>query len=461
MRFDEHFLKGALPDACIISNVFPEEPLFTVDSRTAKPGEIFVALTGNRVDGHNFVKDALQKGVAGVIISEANKQKILEQCKELITNKLVVVVADTLKALVRCAAFWRSQFTYPVVAITGSVGKTSTKEMVSHILTAHGVRHVASKGTQNTRIGISLNMLRMRSHHQAAVFEVGINRRGEMAELAKLVNPTTAVITNIHHTHMEHLGSLADIATEKRDIFKYFTEESVGIINGDQAILANISYVHPLIRFGSKMTNQIQARKVHVDGLSIEFVLKIYKAKYRIRLARIHQGVIFNALAATSVAHYLGIPAAVIVAAIANPPQVPGRFEEKQLKQNRGILIDDCYNANPYSMKLALLAFQTFQTKAQKVAVLGDMLELGVNSPFWHRQLCRFLRKVPSLQRVILVGEFMKNAYKVLPVGLQVELVANWQEAIGKLDTILDKESVVLVKGSKAIGLENLVYEFT
>lgn len=460
MRFDEHFLRGALPDSKIVYNNFPEDPHFSVDSRTIKSGDIFVALSGNKIDGHAFVKEVLDKGAAGLIIAEQH-ESLIKQYESQLKDKLVVLVPDTLKALLRCAAVWRAQFTYPVVGITGSVGKTSTKELISHILTLHGVKHVASRGTQNTRIGISLNMLRMRSYHQVAVFEMGINKRGEMAELAKLVRPTVAVITNIGHSHMEHLGSLTDIASEKRDIFKYFTEENVGIINGDQSTLANISYAHPMIKFGSKMTNQIQARKVHSDGNSIDFVINIYKQKHKVHLARVHQGSIFNALAAAAVAYILHIPVPAIIAGIENPPIVPSRFEQKLLKKAKGLLIDDCYNANPQSMKMALLALQQFETKAQKVAVLGDMLELGVSSPFWHRQVCRFLRKITSLQRVILVGNYMKNAYKALPVGLSVETVSNWQEATEKLNIILDEESVVLVKGSRGMQLDLLVKELT
>ena len=256
---------------------------------------------------------------------------------------------------------------------------------------------------------------------------------------------------------MEGLGSLADIATEKRDLFKFFTEESIGIINGDQAVLAHVGYVHPVIKFGTKTTNQIQARKVQVATDRMSFVLKIYKEKFNVEINNVHSGAIFNALAASAAAHMLGIPNSVIIKAIQTPPVVAGRFELKPIKENKGIIINDCYNANPESMKAALLAFQKIETKAHKIAVLGDMLELGLNSPFWHRQLGRFLRKVPSLRHVILVGDMMKWAKKTIPVGLTVVTVANWQEAITYLESALSQESLVLVKGSRGMGLTNVV----
>ncbi len=349
-----------------------------------------------------------------------------------------------------------------IVAITGSVGKTSTKEMVAHIFDMHGMHYLASQGNQNTQIGVALNILRLRPEHEIGVFEVGIGNRGEMARIAALLRPTMAVITGIGHSHMEGLGSVNDIALEKRAIFSAFTERNIGIINGDQLILSNVSYPHPIVKCGSKMSNQIQARKVRVAGTHISFVLKIYGKKYPIMLNRVHTGFVVNALSAAAVAYLCNVPDEVVVRAIESPLVVAGRFQEKKLKGNKGILIDDCYNANPESMKAALLAFQQIETQSDKIAVLGDMLELGVNSPFWHRQLGRFLRKVPSLKHVILVGSMVEWTKKTVPMGIHVELVPSWNEAIAKLHDSLKgyTSSVVLVKGSRNTGLGNLVKQF-
>ena len=222
---------------------------------------------------------------------------------------------------------WRLQFSYPVVAITGSVGKTSTKEMLSSILQLHGKPYIASYGNENTKIGVALNVLRMRPFHEIALFELGVSRRGEMVELVNIVRPTTAIITNIGHQHMDGLGSLHDIALEKREVFKCFTENSIGIINGDQPLLAQVSYVHPVIKCGAKTTNQIQARKIKITDSQVTFSLRIYKRKHQIKLPQPHMGAVFNSLTAKAAAQLLGIPDDTIIQAIQSSGVVGSRFE--------------------------------------------------------------------------------------------------------------------------------------
>lgn len=459
MRFDDHFIKQTLPNMSIAYGHFPENATFSIDSRNVQPGTIFIALKGLHQDGHDFVADAFANGASGCIVAESKKEAI--DTIASIKNKYVLFVKDPLEALVALSAAWRAQFTYPVVAITGSVGKTSTKELLAQIMTVCGKKFLVSYGNQNTKIGLALNMLRMRADHELAIFEVGISKRGEMAECATFLRPTKAVITNIGHQHMDGLGSLHDIALEKRDVFKYFTENSIGVINGDQPILSHVSYQHPVIKCGSKTTNQIQARKMRVSGSYISFVLKIYKNKYSIVLGNPHVGAVFNVLAATAVAYWLGVPDDIIVKAVQQPCVVAGRFEERKIAGGNGIIINDCYNASPESMKAALLAFQHIETQSPKIAILGDMLGLGVNSPFWHRQVGRFLRKVPSLTKVILVGNLVSWVKKTAPIGLRVEIVSSWQEAVTKIELELHNKPAILVKGSLLLGLDNVVTSLT
>lgn len=457
MRFDEHFLQKTSVQATVVQGNFPHDMHFSIDTRSLQPGDVFVALPGTKVDGHQFLAQALQKKAAGLIVGQSKMALVHALDSQLRQNILIIVVDDPLTFLVQAAAAWRAQFSYPVIAITGSVGKTSTKQILTHILTAHTMPHFVSHANQNTKLGLALNILSMRHTHQAAIFEVGISKRGEMAELAHLLRPTTGIITSVGHCHMEGLGTLVDIALEKRDLFKYFTESSIGIINGDQPLLAQVAYVHPVIKFGKKTVNQIQARKILIDKESTSFMLKIYKEKYMVTINHVHQGVVFNALAATAAAHLLQVPHDTIIRGIQNFNVVQDRFEPKPLKGNKGVVINDCYNANPESMKASLLAFQRIETPAKKIAVLGDMLELGLTSPFWHRQLGRFLRKVPSLQHVILVGELVHWTRKMIPVGISVACVATWQDAVKELENNLGDDSLVLVKGSHGMGLSNLV----
>lgn len=457
MRFDEHFLRGALPDAVLIDNHFPQEISFAVDTRTMQEGDIFIALSGAATDGHCYIEDALKKGAAGVMLA-LNKQTLLKDLDaSLLKKKLIIVVPDTLQALIRLAMAWRDQYTYPVIGITGSVGKTSTKEMIVNICKAAGLEYLASRGNQNTRIGISLNILRMRKKHQVAIFEVGISKRGEMAELVRILKPTSAVITSIAHCHMEGLGSLADIVTEKRNIFKYFNEESIGIINGDISMLSDVAYAHPVIKFGLKTTNQVQARKIAAYDGKISCVFRIYKERYPVTLPYAHLGMVHNALAASAVAHLLGIPSAYILKGIQEPLYIPGRFEKRPLSNKKGFIINDAYNANPESMKSSLLAFEAIKNSGRKIAIIGDMLELGQNAPFWHRQIGRFMRKVKSLDHVILVGSLVEWTQKTLPVGITCDIVPDCQAAIEALKKQLDQDVLILVKGSNGMKLSNLV----
>ncbi len=464
MRFDQHFLKGVLPEAVVPHAAYPAEISFAVDSRAVQKGDMFVALAGARLDGHAYLADALAKGAAGFLMASAKKDLLATLDQKLLRNTLVILVEDPLQAFIKLACAWRNQFNYPVIGITGSVGKTSTKEILKQIIQLHDVPFIASHGNQNTRVGIAMNIFKMRAHHKVAIFELGISKRGEMGQLTQIARPTSAVITGIGHAHMEGLGSLADIAAEKREIFNCFTESSIGVINGDQPLLAQVAYAHPVIKFGYKTINQIQARKIQARGDAISFVLKLYKEKYLITIPHPHEGAVINSLAAATLAYLLNVPASTIVKGIQQPLTVAGRFEEKKVsdgKGGKGKFIQDCYNANPESMKAALLAFQKLETTAQKVAVLGDMLELGVSAPFWHRQLGRFLRKVPSLKHVILVGDMVKWTYKTIPVGVSVDLVPTWKEAVQKLESQLKQDCVILVKGSRSLALENLVQKFT
>ncbi len=346
----------------------------------------------------------------------------------------------------------------PIVAVTGSAGKTTTKEILGQIGRCAGKKFFVSHGNQNTLLGVSLNILRVSFEHEVAVFEVGVSERGEMKALADLLRPTVAVITNIGHQHMDGLGSLADAAFEKRQIFHYFKNDNIGVINGDQALLSQVAYPHPTVRFGTRTTNQVQARKVVTAGSRVSFVLKVYKNKWNVILENAHVGLAYDALAAASVAHILDLPIDAIRAGILDRPVVTGRFERRQLCDGQGVLINDAYNASPESMKLALQALDTLDAEGEKIAVIGDMLGLGSDAPFWHRQIGRFLHKLSTIKRVILVGKFVEWTEKTAPLHMTIERVPSWREAVDCLRTaLIDKRAAVLVKGSRNVGLSALV----
>jgi UDP-N-acetylmuramoyl-tripeptide--D-alanyl-D-alanine ligase len=305
----------------------------------------------------------------------------------------------------------------------------------------------------------------MNNDHRAAILEVGISRRGEMGKKVDILRPTIGVITSIAHSHMEFLGQLPDIAKEKQKLFSEFIPGNIGIVCGDQELLDKAYYTHPIIRFGMRTKTLVQARKIYIETKknppSAHFILKLYKEKREIELQTNHKGYIYNALAASAVAHQLGVPFEKIIGGLQSYNGFEGRFERRRLKSNGGILIHDCYNANPESMREALLAAHETTATGRKVAVIGDMLELGEKEVFWHRQIGRILGKALSITEVILVGERAKNIAETAPITTNIEFASEWQEALEKLKSKLTKEVVgndlVLVKGSFAMNLKELV----
>lgn len=457
MRLHNQFICAALKEAVICGPDIPDSASFVIDSRKVKTGDVFVALSGSRCDGHSFIKDAVNAGAAGLFI-ELDKQELLSCLSAEVRSTLtIIMVRDTFESLIQLARVWRAQFSCPFVGVTGSVGKTTTKELISAVAKYQGIPHIVSPGNINTRIGAATVLLTLREHHQLAILEMGISQAGEMAALADLIRPSTAVITTVAHQHMDGLGSLQSISHEKREIFKYFSHDSIGVINGDVLNLVDVSYAHPVIKFGLKMTNQVQARRVRYHADTTTLILKIYEKKASVVLPKSHPGYVMNVLAASAVATVLGIPFESIVAAVQEVVVVSGRYEQRLLKNGKGFLINDCYNANPESMKAALEAFERMPVKGKKVAILGDMLGLGMNAHYWHRQLGRFLRKSPSLTHVVFVGNEVKAALKTVPMTLSVVVVPSWRDAVVILQEQLHENSAVLVKGSRGIQLDMLV----
>ncbi|KKT23531.1 MAG: UDP-N-acetylmuramoyl-tripeptide-D-alanyl-D-alanine ligase [candidate division TM6 bacterium GW2011_GWF2_43_87] len=456
MRLDQKFFSFAVPEVEWAGKHELVVERFVIDSRLVQPGTAFVALKGASTDGHLFVADAIERG-ATMLIIDADRRDCLNRVPAWSTKVSVAMVPSASKALFKLASAWRAQFSYPVVGITGSIGKTSTKEMLAEMIRLSGKSCVVSERNYNTDLGVALTLLQMRPEHHCALVEMGISLRGEMARLADMARPSMGVITTIAHQHMDGLGALTDIAAEKRDIFKYFKPDNIGIINGDQAVLASVSYSHPVVKFGFKTTNLVQARRISIDGMRITGVLKLYNERHAITLPMPHRGRLLNALAAAATACFLDIPHTYIVAGIQSAAAVQGRFQTVALSSGKGFVINDAYNANPESMREALFAFDRLEVHGAKIAVLGDMLALGANSSFWHRQLGRSLRKTPSIQRIIFVGEQVKAVEKTLPRGLRYQIVSSWQEAHKVLEGTLSGDEAILVKASNGIGLQHLV----
>lgn len=456
MHIDAHFVTKIVPQHCIHGS-FPVDANFVIDSRDVQQGDIFVALVGAHVDGHDFIEQALQKGASGIIANMNRQQDLMQKHATILQNKSVMFVPDSKQALIDIAHAWRIQFSYPVIAITGSVGKTTTKEMVRNILKQADMQHIVSFGNQNTLIGISLNILKMRSFHKVAVFEVGISEKGNMKKLVQLLRPTIAAITYVGHGHLQGLGTVADVAREKREVFSMLSDADIGIINGDQPELCDVSYAHPVVRFGKKTTNQIQARKIVTENNSISFIAKIYQKKYNVILPTVNQARISNGLCALAVGKLLNISDECLIQGISQSTMVGGRFQILP-HQSGSIIIHDAYNSNPESLKASIAAFESYQTSLKKVLVLGDMMELGAQSNFWHRQLGRMVRKVSDLNCVILIGKHVEWSKKTIPLGITCLKFDSIEDAFDSVKNILlQKDKVLLFKASNSLRFSELV----
>lgn len=436
----------------------------SADSRTLTPGDFFIALKGAHDDGHAFIQDALNHGARGLIISDSSFLDVVNH--DDIKNVLILKVSDTFQALLSLARVWRSKLSIPLVGITGSIGKTSTKEILKNILICAGIDAFVSYKNQNSLIGLPLNILRVQPHHKIAVFEMGISLQGEMEKLADLLRPTLACITCIAHSHGQGLGNIHDVCIEKRLIFKHFAPADIGVIFGDQEILTKAFYTHPVAKFGYKTRNQVQARKVQLvqaaDGtMRTEFLLKWYGKSARVLLSSNHKGLVYNSLAASTLAYFLDIPFEAVIKGIETYRGFENRFEIKRLSHYQGMMISDCYNANPESMKAALVAFNEMKKDGRKIAVLGDMLELGEKEVYWHRQIGRILKRMESIDSVILVGKRALEIAHTAPASISIIRVADWKEASDVLEQNLkDQQAMVLVKGSRGVSLSNMVEKF-
>lgn len=439
-----------------------------IDSRMIVQDDVFFALEGVQTDGHNFIVQALEKGACALVIKEG-KQNCLDGAgvQQKLVDTLIIVVTDPCQALVAITRAWRALFSCPVVGITGSIGKTTTKEMVRSLLESAQIPAHVSYKNYNTELGVCLNLLRADRAVKAIVLEVGINHKDEMARIASILQPTIGLITCVAHSHGEGLGGLQEIAYEKRQLFSQFKAHDVGIVFGDQELLSDVHYHHPIAKFGFKTKNQVQARKVKVIGedsgeLMTHFTLKWYGQRADICLKGNHAGLAHNALSASAIAYFLQIPFEAVVKGLEGFKGFENRFETRKLKDGKGLLLSDCYNANPESMRAALLAFEQMPATGKKVVVLGDMLELGERELYWHRQIGRVLFKTLSVTSLILVGERAKVIAKTAPITMHIDTVNDWQEACVKLDHMLSADqALVLVKASGGMKLDKMVAQVT
>lgn len=417
----------------------------STDSRTVQAGALYVALSGENFDGHRFVAQAIAAGARGVLVSQP------VECDSSIT---VLQVSDTLKALQDMAHASRLAFDGPVIAVTGSNGKTTTKEMIASVLREHyGADAVlATVGNLNNHIGVPLTLLARKPSHRVAVIEMGMNHFGEIALLTKLAEPTIAVITNAGPAHLEGVGSIEGVAEAKGEIFGGLRDNGVAVINADDAYAAYwqvLTRTRERISFSlhSKATVHGQFTPPNRPNIQIESA----QCTVELRQEGVHNAA--NALAAAAVGHALSIPMPTIQRGLESAGNVGGRLTTRSFVKG-STLIDDSYNANPASMRAA--AQVLLSHAAPRFLALGDMGELGDASDALHDALAFDLSTLP-LDGVFTLGPRMKQAAGSL--GARGQAFDDVESLSSALFNRLTPGATLLVKGSRSMAMERVIEE--
>ncbi len=448
-----------LPEA--VSAEHTQAQSVVLDSRLVEPGGIFIATRGEHVDGHSFIDQVFDAGALGVICEEAPVQP----------KGAYILVEDSFLALKDLAEYYRSRLDIKVVGITGSVGKTSTKEFVASVL-SQKYRVLKTEGNYNNEVGLPLTVLRIREDCEVAVLEMGISDFGEMHRLSKIAKPDVCLITNIGQCHLENLGTRDGILKAKTEIFDFMQEGGQICLNGDDDKLVTIREVRGSIPvfFGCGSNNAVYADNYENRGLigsraqiHMKGIAGHDACSFEAEIPLPGEHMLYNALAATAAGMLFGLTAEEIQEGIRTVKAVDGRSHV--IRTDRLTLIDDCYNANPVSMKAALDLLhmtelsEVFEDAARKVAVLGDMFELGTDEAALHREVGVYAAK-KQIDVLVCVGNLCKYMYE----GAQaVRSVTNCyyfedKEALeAQMDTVIQDGDLVLVKASHGMHFEELI----
>ena len=418
-------------------------PGVSIDTRTLRSGELYVAIRGRRLDGHQFVPDALRAGAVAVVVDNA---------EAVPAGASAIVVGNTTEALARIAARHRERMSTRVVAITGSNGKSTTKEILAAIL-ALKFKTLKPEGSFNNDIGVPLTVLRMTGDIEAAVFEIEMNELGGTARLARICRPEVGVITNIGDTHLEFMKDRNGVAQEKAELLEALPGKGAAVLNADDPLVMAIGSVYApprRVTFGLEQRAEVFATDIRDDGLDGSRFRLLGKHEVVLPIPGRHN--VANCLAACAAAHAMGMWPGDMPEAIAGLKPLPMRL--RVLRFGDTILIEDCYNANPQSVRAALEVLRQSAPAERRIAFLGDMLELGEST---HKQHENLGREVGTLvNRLVLVGPLGEfTAQGATAVGLaRIRRFDTSAEAREALFDIIRPGDTILVKGSRAMAME-------
>jgi UDP-N-acetylmuramoyl-tripeptide--D-alanyl-D-alanine ligase len=423
----------------------------STDTRSLTPGSLFVALSGDRFDGHDFLAEAIRQGVTGVVVSRGPA----EPCQGV----AVFLVEDTRTAFQELARFHRCRFQLPVIAVTGSNGKTSTKDMIAAILSTQ-LHVLKTEANFNNEIGLSQTLLKIDATHQAVVVEMGMRGRGEIAGLAAIALPTVGVVTNVGETHLERLGSIDNIAAAKAELIEALDGKGLAILNGDDPYVRAMSGITAAraVYYGLNPDSDIRAINITQTAQEVAFDCAAGADYFRVvvPMPGIHNA--YNALAAIAVGVELGLAPEHVIQGLAQFEAGKMRLNIKKI--NGVTVIDDTYNASPLSMAAAIEVLASV-AKGRKLAAIGDMLELGPAAPAAHSKVGAHLASI-GVEVVFTIGELARVAGEAaLEKGVPVVIpCSSHEEAVRELRQRLFPGDTLLLKGSRGMTMEKLLGVF-
>lgn len=419
------------------------------DSRSIRANELFIALNGDTFDGHNFVEAAIAAGAAAAVVEQS---RMVEFSPDL----PLIYTENTLTALGDIAHLHRRRFNIPIIAIAGAAGKTSTKDLTAHIL-AQKFNVLKTKKNHNNRIGVPQTLLQLNDSHGTAVIEIGTNEPGEIAELCRIVEPTHGLITNIGKEHLEKLIDIDGAEREECSLFDALqATRGTSLVNLDDNRLAKYKQLLPsTVTFGETSSADVQANITFDAELHPRIILRTAEATAEVVMKTVGKTAALNAVAAVAVAVTLGMNVQETAAALQTfAPQPSNGYGRMTVERREGyVLINDCYNANPESATAALHTLNQYPASGKKIAVLGDMRELGNHSAIEHDALLGVASE--SVDTIVAVGEEMQRA--ALRLNRENIIISTKDDAPRLIAELLSDGAVVLVKGSRGLAMEGII----
>lgn len=420
-----------------------------IDSRKENTDGLFVAIVGEKTDGHKYIKSSIENGSKAVLIS-----KVQDEYEK---HTMYILVKDTLEAIKKLAMYYRSKFNIPVVAVTGSVGKTTTKDMIYTVLkTKYNV--LKTEGNLNSEIGVPLTVFNINHTHEIAVIEMGMDHLGQINDLSNIAKPSVAVITNIGVAHLEYLKTRENILKAKCEVFNHMKENGIAILNIDDDMLTTVKGEYKKIWYGLDDAADIKAHDVNIDYTlgQVKAKLSVNGNEYEIEIPGLSNHLIYAALIGIAVGMVYHIDIKDCIRAVANFEHTKMRMDIHRLDENI-LVIDDTYNANPVSMK-ALVDTVSKSSAKNKCLILGDMFELGKDSTLLHKEVITHAID-KGITDLILIGDNMCEAYNMVDEFKNTKVMCfKTQEKMAEhIQSLKVPNSIIGIKASRGMQLENIV----